>query len=68
LVCHLVKAENNLGRSLVIDLNAAGDNKFRQIDHRSIESIIFNNVKYSLKKGGKKANEEESKTANKPWD
>lgn len=41
MVCHLVKAENNLGRSTVIDLSAATENKFRQVDHRTIESIIF---------------------------
>jgi hypothetical protein len=29
MICHLVNAENNLGRSTVIDLSAAGDNKFR---------------------------------------
>ncbi len=53
MTCHMVKVENNLGRSLVIDLNSDSDNKFRQIDHRTIESIIFKNVKYVLKKGGK---------------
>jgi hypothetical protein len=53
MTCHMVEVENNLGRSLVIDLGADSDNKFRQIDHRTIESIIFKNVKYSLKKGGK---------------
>lgn len=35
--CHLVKCENGLGRSTVIDLGAKGDNKFRQVDHRTIE-------------------------------
>jgi hypothetical protein len=55
MICHLVKVENNLGRSTVIDLTAKTDNKFRQVDHRTIESIIFKNVKYSLKKGAKKA-------------
>ena len=53
MVCHMVEVENNLGRSLVIDLKADGDNKFRQVDHRTIESIIFKNTKYALKKGGK---------------
>lgn len=52
IVGHLVESENNLGRSLVIDLNAPANNNFRQVDHRSIEYIIFKNVKYSL---GKKA-------------
>ena len=59
MTCHLVKVENNLGRSTVIDLNATTPNKFRQIDHRSIEYLIFKNVKYVLKKGSKKASEDE---------
>jgi hypothetical protein len=29
MTCHLVEAENMLGRSTVIDLNAKGENKFR---------------------------------------
>ena len=41
MVCHMLEVENNLGRSLVIDLSCGGPNKFRQVDHRSIESIIF---------------------------
>lgn len=49
---HLIESENHLGRSLVIDLNAPLNNNFRQVDHRTIEWIIFRNVKYSL---GKKA-------------
>jgi hypothetical protein len=36
MICHLVKTENNLGRSTVIDLSSKSDNKFRQIDHRTI--------------------------------
>ena len=59
MTCHLVDVENNLGRSTVIDLSAKTDNKFRQIDHRTIQYIIFKNVKYVLKKGGKRAAEEE---------
>jgi len=50
MVCHLIDCDNNLGRSTVIDLNAAKPNNFRQVDHRSIEYIIFRNVKYSLGK------------------
>lgn len=53
MICHMVEVENNLGRSLVIDLTAKGPSKFRQIDHRSIESIIFQNHKFLLKKGAK---------------
>lgn len=41
MICHMLEVENNLGRSLVIDLSAKTPSKFRQIDHRSIESIIF---------------------------
>lgn len=52
MTCHMIEVENNLGRSLVIDLNAKTDNKFRQVDHRTIEWIVFQNVKYVLKKSG----------------
>jgi hypothetical protein len=37
-----------MGRSTVIDLNAPIYNNFRQVDHRTIEYIIYKNVKYSL--------------------
>lgn len=49
---HLIESDNNLGRSLIIDLNAPKANNFRQVDHRTIDYIIYRNVKYSL---GKKA-------------
>jgi hypothetical protein len=71
MTCHLVDVENNLGRSTVIDLGAKTDNKFRQIDHRTIQYIIFKNVKYVLKKGAKKdgEDEEEKKGGDKAlWD
>ena len=41
MVAHMIEVENNLGRSLVIDLNAKSPSKFRQVDHRSIDFIIF---------------------------
>jgi hypothetical protein len=63
-----VKVENNLGRSTVIDLTANSDNKFRQIDHRTIEYIVFKNVKYVLKKGAKKVEIEEEKKDLALWD
>jgi hypothetical protein len=63
MTCHLVRAENHLGRSLVIDLNSHIDNRFRQIDHRTIQHIIYRNVKYVLKQGAKKISEEEEKKA-----
>ena len=47
---HLVDCDNNLGRSAIIDLNAPESNNFRQVDHRSIDYIIYKNVKYSLGK------------------
>ena len=59
IVGHLVDCENNLGRSSIIDLNAPLSNNFRQVDHRSIEWIIFKNVKYTL---GKKASGEASES------
>ena len=58
MTCHMIEVENNLGRSLVIDLNTKGQSKFRQVDHRSIDYIIFQNVKYILKKGAKKQEDE----------
>ena len=68
---HLVKVENSLGRSTVIDLNAKSDSKFRQIDHRTIEYIIFKNAKYVLKKGAKKVDamddKEEEKKGEAKW-
>jgi hypothetical protein len=50
MVCHLTDAENPLGRSSVIDLNAPTGTNFRLVDHRTIDSIIYKNVKYSLGK------------------
>ena len=47
---HLIESENLLGRSVVVDLNAPANNNIRQVDHRTIEFIIFRNVKYTLGK------------------
>ena len=49
MTAHLAKSEPKLGRSLVIGLDIKGPSKFRQIDHRGMESIIFKNKKYILK-------------------
>ena len=57
LTCRMVEVMNNLGRSLVIDLKADKSDNFRQVDHRAIESIVFKNVLYVLKKGGKSFDE-----------
>ncbi len=48
---YLVNTENNLGRSTVIDLK---DNTVKQVDHRTIEWIVFKNVKYLINKKGKR--------------
>ena len=69
MICHMVEVENNLGRSLVIDLSATSENKYRQIDHRSIDFIIFKNIKYILKKGAKSTDFDEKEDKNAPkWD
>ena len=47
---HLVGQESDLGRSLIIDLNADPKNNYRQVDHRTINWIVFKNVKYTLGK------------------
>jgi hypothetical protein len=71
LICYLVELQTILGRSTVIDLSAKTDSKFRQIDHRTIESIILRNVKYTLKKASAKsgaAKDEEKKKDSPKWD
>jgi hypothetical protein len=50
LVCHLLDSDNNLGRSLIIDLNSTGPSNIKQVDHRTIEYIIYKNVRYELGK------------------
>lgn len=51
LVGYLVKPENGFGRSLVIELDGKNEAKkaFRQVDHRTINSLISKNVKYVVK-------------------
>lgn len=53
MVCHLVECDTNLGRSVVVDLSAIPGKNIRQVDHRTIDFIIFKNVKYSLGKGAR---------------
>ena len=57
MVCHLMECDNNLGRSIVIDLNGIPGKNIRQVDHRSIDFIIFKNVKYYLGKGARPADQ-----------
>ena len=47
---HLSTNEHVMGRSLMIDLNAPKGKGFRYVDHRTIQYIIYKNVKYSLGK------------------
>lgn len=68
MTCHMIEAESSLGRSTVIDLTTSSPNKFRQIDHRTINYIIINNKKYVLKKGGKKPEEEPYDKDAPKWD
>jgi hypothetical protein len=49
ITCFLLNTEGNLGRSTVIDLNAAPGSNFWQIDHRTLQSLIIQNKKYVLK-------------------
>ena len=49
MTCYLGSTENKLGRSLVMDLNAKVGMNYRQIDHRTINSVIIKNVKYIVK-------------------
>ena len=46
---HLVKTENCLGRSMVIDLNQPYGKGIRLVDHRTIYELVLENVKYSIK-------------------
>ena len=43
IMARVVQSDCMLGRSLVIEL---GTNQFKQVDHRTISSVVFKNVKY----------------------
>lgn len=46
----LVKPEPLLGRSMVEDLDIPADQyRLRQVDHRTISSLVLNGVKYTVK-------------------
>ena len=47
LTGRLSRAEGKLGRSLVIDLPTQG---YRQVDHRTLRTLIIDNVKYTVKR------------------
>jgi len=44
----LIQAEPLLGRSMVEDLDITKGNKLRQVDHRTIEWLIVDGVKYKV--------------------
>lgn len=47
----LVQPEPLLGRSHVEDLEVAGDNKLRLVDHRTVKWLVVDGVKYVVGKG-----------------
>ncbi len=49
LVGYTVSREVSWGRSLVVDLEVTEQNRLRQVDHRTINWLIFKNTKYSVK-------------------
>lgn len=57
LTGYLVSTETGFGRSMVIDLEADRskstadwDSRLKQVDHRTLNWLVFKNVKYSVKK------------------
>lgn len=51
MVAYLQSTEHNLGRTNCIDLNLPLNGyRVRQVDHRTLESLILRRVKYILKK------------------
>lgn len=49
LVGYLLKTETGFGRSTVIDLKAPKEHRIRQVDHRTIKSLIHQGVLYKVK-------------------
>jgi hypothetical protein len=47
LTGHFLSSEANLGRSNVRDLEISTGNSMRQVDHRTIQSIIIDGTKYT---------------------
>lgn len=54
---YMLKPENGFGRSNVIDLDIekvdsknGHDNRMRQVDHRTLQSLVVEGVKYEVKK------------------
>lgn len=49
LIGYLVKSEQHMGRSLVIDLEVKRDKAYRWVDHRTLKWLILKNVKYKVR-------------------
>jgi len=49
LVGHLLETENQMGRSNVRDLMITKRHAIRQVDHRTLKSLIVGNTKYVIK-------------------
>lgn len=54
MIAKLINLEPKLGRSMVKDLRVPFGYNLRQVDHRTIEYIIYKNRKFIVKKPGKK--------------
>jgi hypothetical protein len=50
LTSFLVKTEEKLGRSAIIDLESPYGHGYRLVDHRTIEELVLKNTKFTLKK------------------
>ena len=49
LIGYTTKVENGFGRSLVVDLQAENSDRMRLVDHRTLNWLIFKNVRYVVK-------------------
>lgn len=50
LVGKLLDTENHMGRSNALDLQITSGNGLRQVDHRTLKSLILRDIKYTVKK------------------
>lgn len=50
LVGKLLDTENHMGRSNALDLQITSGNAMRQVDHRTLKSLILRDIKYTVKK------------------